>query len=49
MRSWAPGEMGIGTQHHQRLCHGADRLFTADEAVGKGGGLTDQGLDHKKK
>ncbi|HCU08610.1 MAG TPA: nicotinate-nucleotide--dimethylbenzimidazole phosphoribosyltransferase [Clostridiales bacterium] len=42
------GEMGIGNTSTTSACVMALTGLSADEAVGKGGGLTDQGLDHKK-
>jgi nicotinate-nucleotide--dimethylbenzimidazole phosphoribosyltransferase len=42
------GEMGIGNTSTTSACVMALTGLSADEAVGKGGGLTDRGLDHKK-
>lgn len=42
------GEMGIGNTSTTSACVMALTGLSADEAVGKGGGLTDQGLEHKK-
>ncbi|MBQ2094744.1 MAG: nicotinate-nucleotide--dimethylbenzimidazole phosphoribosyltransferase, partial [Firmicutes bacterium] len=42
------GEMGIGNTSSTSACCMALTGLSADEVVGKGGGLTDEGLVHKK-
>lgn len=42
------GEMGIGNTSSTAACVMALTGLSAEEAVGKGGGLTDEGLLHKK-
>ena len=42
------GEMGIGNTSSSSACCMALTGLAAEEAVGKGGGLTDEGLAHKK-
>lgn len=42
------GEMGIGNTSSTSACVMALTGLSAEEAVGKGGGLTDEGLAHKK-
>ncbi len=42
------GEMGIGNTSTTSACVMALTGLSAEEAVGKGGGLTDAGLEHKK-
>jgi len=42
------GEMGIGNTSSTSACVMALTGLSADQAVGKGGGLTDEGLVHKK-
>ncbi|MCQ2561223.1 MAG: nicotinate-nucleotide--dimethylbenzimidazole phosphoribosyltransferase [Clostridia bacterium] len=42
------GEMGIGNTSSTSACCMAFTGLSADEVVGKGGGLTDEGLAHKK-
>ena len=42
------GEMGIGNTSSTGACVMALTGLSADQAIGKGGGLTDEGLVHKK-